>query len=93
AFNFATVQRHFELLQEVLDNNGNPIPDCNVYNFDEIGIQMGGGRKGTGEQFFYGAADRSKYKIKSDDLELITVIETICSNGTALVPPCFVFSG
>ncbi|KAJ7189219.1 hypothetical protein C8R46DRAFT_845440, partial [Mycena filopes] len=93
AFNFTTVQHHFQLLQGVLDNGGKPIPDCNIYNYDEIGIQIGGGRKGTGKQFFYGAGDRSKYKIKSDDLELVTILETICADGTALVPPCFVFSG
>ncbi|KAJ7704905.1 hypothetical protein B0H17DRAFT_1126529 [Mycena rosella] len=93
AFNFTTVQKHFELLQEVLDKNGSPIPDCNVSNFDEIGIQIGGGHKGTGEQYFYAQGDRSKYKIKSDDLELVAVIETIAADGAALVPPCFVFSG
>ncbi|KAF8836036.1 hypothetical protein BDN67DRAFT_873980, partial [Paxillus ammoniavirescens] len=34
-----------------------------------------------------------KYKLKSDDLELVTVLETICADGTATVLPCFVFSG
>lgn len=93
AFNFTTVQKHFELFQDMIDNNGNPIPDRNVSNFDEIGIQIGGGRKGTGEQFFYADGDRSKYKITSDDLELVTILEALTADGTALIPPCFVFSG
>ncbi|KAF7372037.1 Tigger transposable element-derived protein 2 [Mycena venus] len=93
AFNFSTVQKHFAFLQDTLDDGGNPIPASNIYNFDEIGIQIGGGRKGSGEQFFYDHNDRSKYKISSDDLELVTIFETICIDGTANVPPCFVFQG
>ncbi|KAJ7026495.1 hypothetical protein C8F04DRAFT_966364, partial [Mycena alexandri] len=93
AFNFTTVQKHFALLQDTLDNDGNPIPASNIYNFDEIGIQIGGGRKGSGEQFFYGTNDLSKYKISSEDLELVTILETVCLDGAAPVPPCFVFQG
>ena len=91
AFNFTTVNRHFEQLQKLFDDEG--IPLQNLHNFDEIGIQLGGGQKSSGEQFFFGAADRSKYKITSDDLELVTVLETVCANGTSPVKPCFVFSG
>jgi hypothetical protein len=65
----------------------------NLHNFDEIGIQLGGGCKGTGELFFFAVQDRNKYKIKSDDLELVTILETVCADGTSTVKPCFVFSG
>ncbi|KAG2740592.1 hypothetical protein P692DRAFT_201669507, partial [Suillus brevipes Sb2] len=32
------------------------------------------------------------YKFKSDNLELVTIIECVCADGTAL-QPAFVFSG
>ncbi|KAF8805524.1 hypothetical protein BYT27DRAFT_7073734, partial [Phlegmacium glaucopus] len=34
-----------------------------------------------------------KYKLQSDDLQLVTVIETICADGTAEIGPGFVFPG
>ncbi|KAI0311471.1 hypothetical protein OF83DRAFT_1036691, partial [Amylostereum chailletii] len=77
AFNFTTVNHHFKLLQCLLDDED--IPACNIHNYDEIGIQMGGGRKGTGELFFFATRDKAKYKIKSDNLELVTIIESICA--------------
>jgi hypothetical protein len=40
------VNAYFEQLQKVLDEH--EIPWENLYNMDEIGIQLGGGRKGTG---------------------------------------------
>lgn len=91
AFNYTNVNTYFEQLQAVLDEK--EIPWENVYNMDEIGMQLGGGRKGTGEAYFYSAADKNRYAQKSDDLELITVIETICGDGSAPVKPCFAFAG
>jgi hypothetical protein len=75
AFNFATAQKHFSIFQEALDNNGNPIPASNIYKFDEIGIQIGGRRKGSGEQFLYAHDDRLKCKLSSEDLELVIILE------------------
>ncbi|KAK7448096.1 hypothetical protein VKT23_013854 [Stygiomarasmius scandens] len=67
---------------------------CNLYNVDEIGVQLGGGRNGaSNELFFYSERDQNRYKLKSDDLELITVLETACADGTAPIKPCFVFKG
>ncbi|KAJ7067322.1 hypothetical protein C8F01DRAFT_943186, partial [Mycena amicta] len=43
AFNRTNVEHHLELLQKILDNDGVPIPAQNIYNFNEIGIQIGGG--------------------------------------------------
>jgi hypothetical protein len=91
AFNFTTSNKHFERLQGVFDDGD--IPLRNLHNLDEIGVQLGGGRKGTGELFFFAIRDKCRYKIKSDDLELVTILEDICADGTAPVPPCFVFSG
>ena len=89
AFNPTTVKHHFETLQDILDNNGKPIPASNLYNFDEVGIQLGGGRKGSPEKFFYGTTDSSKYRVKSDDLQLITVLETSCLEAKNNTPPAF----
>ncbi|KIK56056.1 hypothetical protein GYMLUDRAFT_1016537 [Collybiopsis luxurians FD-317 M1] len=33
------------------------------------------------------------YCQKSDSLELVTVIDCVCMDGTAEIPPCFVFKG
>lgn len=90
AFNFPVVNDHFKKLQKVLTEN--EIPWENVYNMDEKGIQLGGGRKGTGCKYFYGREDRAQYNLRSADLELVTVIESCCADGTAF-KPAFVFSG
>jgi hypothetical protein len=91
AFNPTTVDAHFKMLQTLIDKK--QIPLSNVFNFDEIGIQLGGGRKGSGELYFFAIRDHNRYKLKSDDLELVTVLETICADGSAEVKPCFVFAG
>ena len=90
-FNFTSVNAYFQRLQRILEIHD--IPWCNVWNMDEIGIQHGGGRKNTGELFLFSLADRVRYKLKSEELELTTVLEAICGDGTATVPPCLVFQG
>lgn len=91
AFNFPVVNDHFEKLQRIIGEH--TIPACNFWNADEIGIQLAGGRKGSPEMYLYAHSDTSQYKIQGDDLELISVIEVICADGTATVLPCFIFSG
>ncbi|KAJ7069183.1 hypothetical protein C8F01DRAFT_936585, partial [Mycena amicta] len=93
AFNRPTVKHYFELVEGVLCNNGKRIPPQNVYNFDEIGIQIGGGRKNTNEKFFFAAGDKSKYRTKSDNLELVSILESVRADGQSPIPPCFCFSG
>ena len=90
-FNYTTVNQHFEHLQNVI--NGDGIPLCNLHNFDEIGCQIGGGCKDTGELNLFTTWDQSRYKIKSDNLELVTILETVCAHRTSMIKPCFVFSG
>lgn len=90
-FNHTTVNQHFNHLQNVFNSEG--IPLCNLHNFDEIGCQIGGGRKDTGELYLFATCDQSRYKIKSDDLELVTILETVCTNGTSTIKPCFIFFG
>ena len=73
-FNYTTVHVHFKLVQEMIEENN--IPWRNVYNMDEKGIQIGGGRKGTRTNYFFADNDKMKYKLQSDELQLIMVIET-----------------
>ena len=91
AFNYTTVHAHFELVKETIEKHN--IPWRNVYNMDEKGIQMGGGRKGTRTKYFFATDDKLKYKLQSDELQLVTVIEIICADGTADIGPGFVFPG
>ncbi|KAI0781699.1 hypothetical protein BC629DRAFT_1521809 [Irpex lacteus] len=57
-----------------------------------LGDEMGGGRKSTGLKYFYSRHDRARYKKRSADLELVTIIECVSADGTAL-DPGFIFSG
>jgi len=90
AFNYTTVNNYFEALKKVIDKHN--IPWENIYNMDEKGLQLGGGRKGDGQKYFYSREDRGNYKIRSAELELVTVIESCCADGTAFMPG-FVFAG
>ncbi|KAG6852443.1 hypothetical protein C0991_011921 [Blastosporella zonata] len=90
-FNFTTVNDHFKKLMEHMREYG--IPWENMYNMDEKGIQMGGGRKGKGEKFIYVIIDKSQYHLKSNNLQLVTIIKVVCANGTATIKPGFVFPG
>jgi hypothetical protein len=89
-FNPTVVKRHFELLREFL--NAHDIPWENVYNMDEKGIQLGGGRKLDSTKFLYNRGQRNHVKLQSADLELVTTIECIGADGSLLMPG-FVFCG
>lgn len=87
-FNRATVEEHLRSFKEMLEKFG--IPWENVYNMDEKGIQLGGGRKGSRRKFLYSRVQRERLRIKSDNLELVTVIEAVCCDGNAHIQPGFV---
>ena len=89
-FNRAVVERHFQLLDDFLKAHN--IPWENVYNMDEKGIQLGGGRKLDNTRFLYARAQRNRVKLQSADLELVTTIECVGSDGSILKPG-FVFCG
>jgi hypothetical protein len=55
---------------------------------DEKGIQMGGGRKNSGKKYLFLKHKKQKYHIRSDNLELVTVIECVSAAGE-VVPPSF----
>ncbi|KAJ3717403.1 hypothetical protein C8R42DRAFT_587082, partial [Lentinula raphanica] len=91
AFNCSTVNRYFDILADLTRDNN--IPWCNIYNMDEKGVQLGGGRKNSQEKYFFDRQDASMYRQHSDNLELITIIDSVCADGTAEIFPAFVFAG
>lgn len=91
AFNFTTVHEYFEELNNVLKKG--EVPWELVYNVDEKGVQMGGGRKNSQRRYFFSRKDQKMYRVHSDKLELVTIVDCVCEDGTALIKPCFVFSG
>ena len=89
-FNPTVVKRHFQLLGDFLEQHN--IPWENLYNMDEKGIQLGGGRKLDNTKFLYNRSQRNRVQIQSADLELVTTIECIGADGSILKPG-FVFCG
>lgn len=90
AFNPTQVAAYFKELLEVLDKYD--IPWENVYNMDEKGCQRGGGRKLHSIKYFLPRTRRPHYKIRSDNLELVTIIECVAADGSS-IKPGIVFSG
>lgn len=89
-FNSTAVKKHFETYLEILEKYG-PFKPCNIYNMDEKGVQLGGGRKSSGLKFFLCRHQREKYRKRSAELELITIIESVSADGHALTPG-FIFN-
>lgn len=89
-FNQPTVEKHFRELQEIKEKYNIKVE--NTYNMDEKGIQLGGGRNGDTSKAFFSVDDTTRYKIRSDDLELVTIIECVSADGTSLTPG-FIFAG
>ena len=73
-----------------MDQRGG-IPPEHIWNMDEKGIQLGGGRKNSGKKFLYFRKSKERYQISSDNLELVTVLECISAAGGE-IPPSFVLT-
>ncbi|KJA19577.1 hypothetical protein HYPSUDRAFT_143489 [Hypholoma sublateritium FD-334 SS-4] len=91
AFNKPVISHYFTLLGDIIKQHD--IPWENVYNMDEKGIQLGGGRKGDATKYFFSREDQAKYQLKSDKLQLITIVEVVCADGSSDIMPCFIFPG
>jgi len=89
-FNRTQVDNHFRQLGQVLDERDIPIE--NIYNMDEKGCQRGGGRHLRTIKYFIPRSRRPHYKLRSSNLELVTIIECVCADGTSL-DPGFIFAG
>ena len=86
-FNETIIGEYFDLWEE-LDAKYGGIPPEHIYNMDEKGIQMGGGRKKSSKKFYFLKSQKHRYRIRSDNLELVTILECISASGE-VVPPAF----
>ena len=82
AFNEKAVTRHFELLESLIV--GQSIPLENIYNEDEKGIQLGGGRKNLPLQYIFSKEDCDKYIVWSDSLILVMLLEAVLADGVTI---------
>lgn len=91
-FNKAAITHYFELCQKLKDDHPD-LPPEHMWNMDEKGIQMGGGRKNSRRKFYHLRSLRQKnlYRIRSDNLELVTVVECVSAAG-ALMPVSFILA-
>ena len=89
-FNRTIINDHFHQLKEVLDTKH--IPRENIYNMDEKGCQRGGGRRMQAIKYLVPRNRRPQYKLRSANLELVTIIECVSADGESLSPG-FIFPG
>ena len=89
AANPTTKADYFEKLETVLNGEeGEKIKDENVYGVDETGVQQGLGVK----ERVYGDTEKTfQHQKRSGGRENITIIATICADGTATVPPAVIY--
>ncbi|KAF8980264.1 hypothetical protein BDQ17DRAFT_1337831 [Cyathus striatus] len=89
-FNETVVSDFFNKLNSIYEQYGD-ISLEQIYNMDEKGIQLGGGRKNDPRKYMYFRDQRNRYKISSDNLELVTIVKCVSAAGTS-VPPSFMLS-
>src|SRR5712672_433413 len=82
---------YFAKLKTVIEGEEgkNPIPAELMYGVDETGIQEGVGCK---ERVYREPTKKFQHQQRSGERENITVIVTICADGTSL-PPAVIFKG
>ena len=92
AVNPFTHRGFYDLLGRVLEtgDNGSPIAEENIYGSDESGFQTGTGS--SNEKVIGAAGKRIQHQQKTGNRENITVIVTICADGTS-IPPAVIFKG
>ncbi|KAI8971189.1 hypothetical protein BD414DRAFT_540569 [Trametes punicea] len=59
---------------------------------DEKGMQRGGKGQIKRNKYLVPHAQQTNYKLHSSDLQLITIIECVCADGSA-IQPTFIFAG
>lgn len=92
AVNPFTHRRFYDILGKVLEtgDNGSPITEENIYGSDESAFQTGVGS--SNEKVIGAAGKRIQHQQKTGNRENITVMVTICADGTS-VPPAVIFKG
>lgn len=87
SLNEAAVKEFYNVLGELLEQYN--IPEENIYNMDEKGIQLGIGQK------VLALVDRDQkvvQQVEDGNRELVTIIECVSADGTA-IRPSVVFKG
>jgi hypothetical protein len=86
-----TKKAFFELYEKTVkgEDGEEPIPDELIYGADESGIQQG---LGTRQRIIGPKGQKVQHQQRSGDRENITVIVTICADGTSL-PPAVIYKG
>ena len=79
--NPVTKEEYFRILKEVREKYN--IPDDLVYGADETGIQAG---IGVTERVIGPATAKIQHQQRSGTRENITVLPSICADGTSLAP-------
>lgn len=81
ALNRTAVEGFYDILEQVVEEFG--IKKENIWNMDEKGVQLGIGVKVAA------IIDRDQaavYSVEDGNRELVTIIEAVCADGTALIP-------
>ena len=85
--NYANVNNFYDMYEGLVEEYNIPIE--NIYNMDEKGLQLGVGKR------IAAIIDRDQknvYNLEDGNRELVTVIETVCADGTVL-NPSVIFKG
>ena len=83
--NRTQVSEFFDILRELVTQYN--IAPSNMYNMDEKGIQLGVGKRTL---VLVDRDQKNVHQVEDGSRELVTVIETVCADGTAL-RPCIIF--
>jgi hypothetical protein len=87
-FNETVINDYFDQMECLHTRFPSGIPPQHIWNMDEKGIQMGSGQKNSGKKHLFLKQKKHKYLIRSDNLELVTIIECISATGE-VIPPSF----
>lgn len=90
ALNRANVASFYDILADINELNSG-IPPENIYNMDEKGVQLG---IGDGHQrVLIDRAQRYATTLTDGGKEMVTVLETVCADGSATVRPYILYKG
>ena len=85
--NRPTVNNFYDIYDDLITKYN--IPQENIYNMDEKGVQLGVGKRVAA---IVDRDQKAVYSVEDGDRELVTIIETVCADGTAL-KPTVIFQG
>ncbi|THU95545.1 DDE-domain-containing protein, partial [Dendrothele bispora CBS 962.96] len=92
AVNPITKEAYFDIVEKAIAGDGTPqdlIPPELMYGADETGLQQG---VGMSEHVIAGSGKSVQHQQRSGNRENITVLCTICADGSSL-PPAVIFKG